>query len=175
MNTTSSSIANCGRPQIAQWKRILNIGLPARRRARYSVRLDGRHILCAQRFRRGGSGPASALARACWGVVHMPAMSIAFAAGAIAGQKLRRRQRRAGEGNLQKRPASRHRRDAGFHGAGAVEAGVVGSEPFTKDPETIAVGALFLRMISLKPRRARVDLCVFQACFRDWVTPNRRC
>src|SRR5450631_2548584 len=118
-----------------------------RRRTRHSVRLDGRHILCAQRFRRGGSGRLRH-----W---HAPAGRGSYAGDVhcIRGRrhrraKRRRRQPRAGEGNLQERPASRHRRDAGLT-ALAQWRPELWLGAFTKDPETIAVGALFLRMISL--------------------------
>jgi Na+-driven multidrug efflux pump len=82
------------------------------------------------------------------GVVHMPALSIAFAAGAIAGQNF-------GAGNNER--VRETFRSVLLLGSAVMIAFTIVAQwrpeallgGFTNDAETIAVGALFLRMIAL--------------------------
>src|SRR4030088_1171190 len=82
------------------------------------------------------------------GVIHMPAASIAFAAGALAGQNF-------GAGNSKR--VRETFKSVLLLGTAVMVAFTMLAQwrpelwlgGFTKDPETIAIGALFLRMISL--------------------------
>ena len=82
------------------------------------------------------------------GVIQMPALSMAFAAGAIAGQNF-------GAGNRER--VRETFRSVLLLGTAVMIAFTMVAQwqpewllgGFTKDPETIAIGALFLRMVSL--------------------------
>jgi putative MATE family efflux protein len=135
------------RPQMAQWKRILNIGLPAG--GEFAVLFVSMAVIyyALQNFgaaAQAGFGIGSRLL----GVIHMPVISIAFAAGAIAGQNL-------GAGNRER--VKETFKSVVLLGTVMMAAFTILAQwrtelwlgGFTRDPETIAVGALFLRMISL--------------------------
>jgi putative MATE family efflux protein len=135
------------RPQIAQWKRILNIGLPAG--GELAILFVSMAVIYYALSDFGAAAQAGfGIGTRLLGVVHMPAMSIAFAAGAIAGQNFG-----AGNGERVKETF----RSVLLLGTAVMLAFTVLAQwrpelwlgAFTKDPETIAVGALFLRMISL--------------------------
>lgn len=135
------------RPRPTQWRRILNIGLPAGGELAMIFA-----FMAVVYYALGHFGPAAqagfGIGTRLLGVVHMPALSIALAAGAIAGQNF-------GAGN-------RERVQQTFKSVLLLDSAMMIAftmlaqwRPelllggFTKDPETIAVGALFLRMISL--------------------------
>jgi MATE family, multidrug efflux pump len=135
------------RPQVAQWKRILNIGLPAG--GEFAMIFAYMAVIYYALRHFGAAAQAGfGIGTRLLGVAHMPAWSIALAAGAITGQNF-------GAGN-------RERVEQTFKSALLLGTAVMivltmlaqwrpelllGG--FTKDPETIAIGALFLRMISL--------------------------
>jgi putative MATE family efflux protein len=135
------------RPRLAQWRRIANIGLPAG--GEFVIIFANIAVIYHALGHFGAAAQAGfGIGSRLLGVIHMPALSMAFAAGAIAGQNF-------GAGN-------RARVEQTFKAAlllgTAVMVGLtllaqwrpeqllVG---FSSDPETIAIGALFLRMISL--------------------------
>ena len=135
------------RPQLGQWRRILNIGLPAGGELGIIFA-----YMAAIYYALGHFGAAAqagfGIGTRLLGVAHMPALSIAFAAGAIAGQNF-------GAGNrerVQQTFKSVLRLGTAMMIALTL---LVQWRPewllggFTRDPETIAIGALFLRMISL--------------------------
>ena len=135
------------RPQMAQWKRILNIGLPAG--GELAILFVSMAVIYYALSDFGAAAQAGfGIGTRLLGVVHMPAMSIAFAAGAIAGQNFG-----AGNGERVKETF----RSVLLLGTAVMLAFTVLAQwrpelwlgAFTRDPETIAVGALFLRMISL--------------------------
>jgi putative MATE family efflux protein len=135
------------RPQVAQWKRILNIGLPAG--GEFAMIFAYMAVIYYALRHFGAAAQAGfGIGTRLLGVAHMPAWSIALAAGAITGQNF-------GAGN-------RERVEQTFKSALLLGTAVMivltmlaqwrpelllGG--FTRDPETIAIGALFLRMISL--------------------------
>jgi putative MATE family efflux protein len=135
------------RPQLAQWKRISNIGVPAG--GEFAIIFANMAVIYHALGHFGAVAQAGfGIGTRLLGVVHMPALSMALAAGAIAGQNF-------GAGN-------RERVEQTFRSvlllATALMVGftlfaqwrpelLLGG--FSKDPETIAIGALFLRMISL--------------------------
>jgi putative MATE family efflux protein len=135
------------RPRMAQWKRILGIGLPAG--GEFVIIFTNMAVIYYTLRHFGAAAQAGfGIGSRLLGVIHMPAISIAFAAGAIAGQ------------NFGARNSERVRRT--FRTVlllvTVVMIGltlVAQWRPelllggFTGDPETIAVGALFLRMVSL--------------------------
>jgi putative MATE family efflux protein len=135
------------RPQLAQWKRILSIGLPAG--GEFAIIFVNMAVIyyALQHFgaaAQAGFGIGSRLL----GVIHMPGISIALAAGAIAGQNF-------GAGNSER---VRRTFKTVLLLVTAVMIGftmIAQWHPefllggFTEDAETIAVGALFLRMVSL--------------------------
>jgi putative MATE family efflux protein len=135
------------RPRMAQWKRILGIGLPAG--GEFVIIFTNMAVIYYALRHFGAAAQAGfGIGSRLLGVIHMPAISIAFAAGAIAGQ------------NFGARNSERVRKT--FRTVlllvTAVMIGltlVAQWQPelllggFTGDAETIAVGALFLRMVSL--------------------------
>jgi putative MATE family efflux protein len=136
------------RPQIAQWKRILNIGLPAG--GEFAVLFVSMAVIYYALGHFGAAAQAGfGIGSRLLGVVHMPVISIAFAAGAIAGQNL-------GAGNRER--VKETFKSVVVLGTAVMVAFTIFAQwrpelwlgGFTRDPETIAVGALFLRMISLK-------------------------
>ena len=135
------------RPQLAQWKRILSIGLPAG--GEFAIIFVNMAVIYYALRHFGAAAQAGfGIGSRLLGVIHMPGISIALAAGAIAGQNF-------GAGN-----SERVRRT--FKTVLLLVAVVMIGftmmaqwQPefllggFTEDAETIAVGALFLRMVSL--------------------------
>jgi len=135
------------RPQVAQWKRILKIGLPAG--GEFAILFVSMAIIYYALRDFGAAAQAGfGIGSRLLGVVHMPAISIAFAAGAIAGQNF-------GAGNNER--VKETFRSVLVLGTAVMTAFTIFAQwrpelwlgGFTKDPETIAIGALFLRMISL--------------------------
>ncbi len=135
------------RPQIAQWKRILNIGLPAG--GEFAILFVSMAVIYYALADFGAAAQAGfGIGPRLLGVIHMPVISIAFAAGAIAGQNFG-----AGNGERVKETF----KSVLLLGTAIMVVFTLLAQwrpefwlsGFTKDPETIAVGALFLRMISL--------------------------
>ena len=135
------------RPRLAQWKRILGIGLPAGGEFAIIFLNMGAIYYALGHF--GAAAQAGfSIGSRLLGLIHMPGISIALAAGAIAGQNF-------GAGNN-----ARVRRTfwtvlllviavmVGFTipAQWRPELFVAG---FTGDAETVAVGVLFLRLVSL--------------------------
>jgi putative MATE family efflux protein len=135
------------RPQAAQCKRILNIGLPAG--GEFAIIFASLAVIY---YALGHFGPAAqagfGIGSRLLGVIHMPALSMAFAAGAIAGQNF-------GAGNRER--VAETFKSVLLLGTAVMIAFTMLAQwrpelllgGFTKAPETIAIGALFLRMISL--------------------------
>jgi putative MATE family efflux protein len=135
------------RPQLAQWKRILSIGLPAG--GEFAIIFVNMAVIYYALRNFGAAAQAGfGIGQRLLGLIHMPAISIAFAAGAIAGQNF-------GAGNGE-RVRETFRRVVLLGTAVMIAFTMVAQwKPelllgeFSKDAETIAVGALFLRMVSL--------------------------
>jgi putative MATE family efflux protein len=135
------------RPRMTQWKRILNIGLPAG--GEFAIMFVYMAVIYYALRNFGAAAQAGfGIGSRLLGVIQMPALSIAFAAGAIAGQNF-------GAGN-----SARVRetfRSVMLLGTAVMIAFTIIAQwrpewllgGFTNDPETIATGVLFLRMISL--------------------------
>jgi putative MATE family efflux protein len=135
------------RPRMTQWKRILNIGLPAG--GEFAIMFVYMAVVYYALRNFGAAAQAGfGIGSRLLGVIQMPALSIAFAAGAIAGQNF-------GAGN-----SARVRetfRSVLLLGTAVMIAFTIIAQwrpelllgGFTNDPETIATGVLFLRMISL--------------------------
>ena len=135
------------RPQVAQWKRILNIGLPAG--GEFAIMFVNMAVIY---YALGGFGAAAqagfGIGSRLLGVIQLPAISMAFAAGAIAGQNV-------GAGNSER--VRETFKSVLLSGTAVMMAFTILAQwkpelllgGFTKDPETIAIGVLFLRMISL--------------------------
>jgi putative MATE family efflux protein len=135
------------RPQIAQWKRIVSIGLPAGGELAI-VFVSMAVIYYALRDFGAAAQAGFGIGARLLGVVHMPAIAIAVAASAIAGQNF-------GAGHNE-RVKDTFRSVLMLDTAVMVVFTIVAQwRPevwlggFTDDPRTIAIGALFLRMISL--------------------------
>ena len=135
------------RPQIAQWKRILNIGLPAG--GEFAIMFVNMAVIYYALRDFGAAAQAGfGIGSRLLGVIQMPTISIAFAAGAIAGQNF-------GAGNGER--VTETFRSVLLLGTAVMAAFTLFAQwrpelwlgGFTKDPETIATGALFLRMVSL--------------------------
>jgi putative MATE family efflux protein len=134
-------------PQIVQWKRIIRIGLPAGGEMAI-VFVSMAVIYYALRDFGAAAQAGFGIGARLLGVVHMPAISIAFAAGAIAGQNF-------GAGHNE-RVRETFWSVLGL-GTAVMVAFTVFAQwrpelwlgGFTQDPQTIVIGALFLRMISL--------------------------
>src|SRR5450631_1370562 len=134
-------------PQIVQWKRIIRIGLPAGGEMAI-VFVSMAVIYYALRDFGAAAQAGFGIGARLLGVVHMPAISIAFAAGAIAGQNF-------GAGHNE-RVRETFWSVLGL-GTAVMVAFTVFAQwrpelwlgGFTQDPQTIAIGALFLLMISL--------------------------
>ncbi len=135
------------RPQLAQWKRILNIGLPAGGEF-VIIFVNMAVIYYALRHFGAAAQAGFGIGSRLLGVIHMPAISIAFAAGAIAGQNF-------GAGNSER--VRKTFRTVVLLVSAVMIALTVAAQwkpelllgGFTTDAETIAVGVLFLRMVSL--------------------------
>ena len=135
------------RPQLAQWKRILSIGLPAG--GEFAIIFVNMAVIYYALRHFGAAAQAGfGIGSRLLGVIHMPGISIALAAGAIAGQNF-------GAGNSER---VRRTFKTVLLLVTAVMIGftmIAQWQPefllggFTEDAETIAVGALFFRMVSL--------------------------
>jgi putative MATE family efflux protein len=135
------------RPQLAQWKRILSIGLPAG--GEFAIIFVNMAVVYYALRHFGAAAQAGfGIGSRLLGVIHMPGISIALAAGAIAGQNF-------GAGNSER---VRRTFKTVLLLVSAVMIGLTITaqwQPefflggFTEDAETIAVGALFLRTVSL--------------------------
>jgi putative MATE family efflux protein len=135
------------RPRLAQWKRILGIGLPAG--GEFAIIFLNMAVIYYALGHFGAAAQAGfSIGSRLLGLIHMPGISIALAAGAIAGQNFgagdSKRVRRTFRTVLLLVTAVM----VGFTipAQWRPEFFVAG---FTKDAETIAVGVLFLRMVSL--------------------------
>jgi putative MATE family efflux protein len=135
------------RPQLAQWKRILGIGLPAG--GEFAIIFVNMAVIYYALRHFGAAAQAGfGIGQRLLGLIHMPAISIALAAGAIAGQNF-------GAGNSA-RVRETFRRVV-LLGTSVMIAFTIVAQwkpefflgEFSSDAETIAVGALFLRMVSL--------------------------
>ncbi|QWG24620.1 MATE family efflux transporter [Bradyrhizobium sediminis] len=135
------------RPQLEQWKRILGIGLPAGGEFAI-IFLNMAVIYFALRHFGAAAQAGFSIGSRLLGLIHMPGISIALAAGAIAGQNFG-----AGNGERVRRTFK-----TVLLLVTAVMIGftmIAQWRPefflggFTEDAATIAVGALFLRMVSL--------------------------
>ena len=135
------------RPRMTQWKRILNIGLPAG--GEFAIMFVYMAVIYHALRNFGAAAQAGfGIGSRLLGVIHMPAISMAFAAGAIAGQNF-------GAGNRER--VRETFKSVLLLGTAMMIAFTVIAQwkpelllgGFTKDSETIATGALFLRMISL--------------------------
>jgi putative MATE family efflux protein len=135
------------RPQVAQWKRILNIGLPAG--GEFAIMFVYMAVIYFALRDFGAAAQAGfGIGTRVLGVLQVPAMAIAFAAGPIAGQNF-------GAGNSGRVRETFNK--ASLIGTAVMVAITIFAQwrpelllaGFTKDPEAKAVGALFLQMISL--------------------------
>lgn len=135
------------RPRMTQWKRILNIGLPAG--GEFAIMFVYLAVIYYALRNFGAAAQAGfGIGSRLLGVIQMPALSMAFAAGAIAGQNF-------GAGNRER--VRETFRSVLLLGTAVMIAFTLVAQwqpewllgGFTKDPETIATGALFLRMVSL--------------------------
>src|SRR5882762_9439448 len=135
------------RPRMTQWKRILNIGLPAG--GEFAIMFVYMAVIYYALRNFGAAAQAGfGIGSRLLGVIQMPAVSMAFAAGAIAGQNF-------GAGNSER--VRETFKSVLLMGTAVMIAFTVIAQwkpelllgGFTKDPETITVGALFLRMIAL--------------------------
>ena len=134
-------------PRILQWKRILSIGLPAGGELAI-VFVSMAVIYYALRDFGAAAQAGFGIGARLISVIHMPVLSIAFAAGAIAGQNF-------GAGNNERVKETFW--SVLVLGTAVMVAFTLFAQwrpelwlgGFTQDPQTIAVGALFLRMISL--------------------------
>jgi putative MATE family efflux protein len=135
------------RPQITQWKRILNIGLPAG--GEFAIMFVYVAVIYYALRDFGAAAQAGfGIGTRVLGLIQAPAIAIAFAAGPIAGQNFGARN-------------SERVKETFTKVALIVTAAMVAMTMFaqwmpelllggfTKDPATIAVGVLFLQMVSL--------------------------
>jgi putative MATE family efflux protein len=135
------------RPQLAQWKRILNIGLPAG--GEFAILFIYMAVIY---YALRDFGPAAqagfGIGTRVLGLIQVPAMAVAFAAGPIAGQNF-------GAGN-----SARVKETFGkvaLIGTAVMMAFTVIAQwtpslllgGLARDSETMAVGVLFLQMVSL--------------------------
>ena len=135
------------RPRMAQWKRILNIGLPAG--GEFAIIFVNMAVIYFALRHFGAAAQAGfGIGRACWASFICRGYRSRLAAGAIVGQNFG-----AGNGErvretFETRRAAGDRRDDRFTMIAQWQPEfLLGG--FTDDAETIAVGALFLRMVSL--------------------------
>jgi len=135
------------RPQLRQWKRILNVGLPAGGEFAIIFLWMGVIYYALRDF--GAAAQAGfGIGTRVLGLIQMPALAIAIAAGPIAGQNF-------GAGNAA-RVRETFIRAAMIVTAVMIAFTIVSQwQPglllggFASDPETLAVAILFLQMISL--------------------------
>jgi putative MATE family efflux protein len=135
------------RPQLKQWKRILNIGLPAGGEFAIMFIYVGVIYYALREFgpvAQAGFGIGSRVL----GLIQVPAMAIAFAAGPIAGQNF-------GAGNGER--VRETFRKVVLTSTAVMVAFTIFAQwwpalllgGFAKDAATMAVGVLFLQMVSL--------------------------
>jgi putative MATE family efflux protein len=135
------------RPQLAQWRRILGVGLPAG--GEFAIMFV---YMATIYYALGDFGPSAqagfSIGSRVLGLIQVPAMAIAFAAAPIIGQNF-------GAGNGGRvRQAIRHILIA-VTGVMVIATIVTQWQPelllrgFTQDAATVAEGALFLKMVSL--------------------------
>jgi putative MATE family efflux protein len=135
------------RPQLKQWKRILSIGLPAG--GEFAIMFIYMGVIY---YALRGFGPAAqagfGIGSRVLGLIQVPAMAIAFAAGPIAGQNF-------GAGNGER--VRETFRKVALTGTAVMIGFTIFAQlqpalllgGFAKDTATIAVGVLFLQMVSL--------------------------
>jgi putative MATE family efflux protein len=135
------------RPQARQWKRILNIGLPAG--GEFAIMFVYMAVIYYALSEFGPAAQAGfGIGSRVLGLLQVPALSIAFAAGPIAGQNF-------GAGNSER--VKETFRKVAIIGSAVMIAFTMFTQwrpefmlgGFAKDPATRAVGALFLQMVSL--------------------------
>jgi putative MATE family efflux protein len=135
------------RPQFKQWKRILNIGLPAG--GEFAIMFIYLAVIYYALRDFGAAAQAGfGIGSRVLGLIQVPAMAIAFAAGPIAGQNFG-----AGNGERVKETF----RKVALIGTAVMIGFTIFAQwrpglllgGFPKDTETMAVGVLFLQMVSL--------------------------
>jgi putative MATE family efflux protein len=135
------------RPQLAQWKRMLNVGLPAG--GEFAIMFIYMAVIYYALREFGPAAQAGfGIGSRVLGLIQVPAMSIAFAAGPIAGQNF-------GAGNFARVRETFNK--VALIGTFVMVAftSLAQCKPalllggFDKDPETTAVALLFLQMVSL--------------------------
>jgi putative MATE family efflux protein len=135
------------RPQLRQWKRILNIGLPAGGEFAIMFIYMGMIYYVLREF--GAAAQAGfGIGSRVLGLIQVPAMTIAFAGGPIAGQNFG-----AGNGGRVKETF----RKVALIGTSVMIGFTIFAQwkpalllgGFPRDSETVAVGVLFLQMVSL--------------------------
>ena len=135
------------RPQLRQWKRILSIGLPAG--GEFAMMFANMGVIYYALSGFGAAAQAGfGIGSRVMGLIQVPAMAIAFAAGPIAGQNF-------GAGNSER--VRETFKKVALIGTGLMIAVTMAAQwrPYlllaglAKDAETMAVAALFLQMVSL--------------------------
>ena len=135
------------RPQLAQWKRILNIGLPAG--GEFAILFVYMAVIYYALRDFGAAAQAGfGIGTRVLGLIQVPAMAVAFAAGPIAGQNF-------GAGNSE-RVRETFRKVALIGTAVMIAFTVIAQWTpslllggLARDSEMLAVGVLFLQMVSL--------------------------
>jgi putative MATE family efflux protein len=134
-------------PRIEQWRRILSIGLPAGAELAFTF-----VYVAAIYYALSPFGPAAQAAfgigSRVFGAIQVPAMAIGLAVGPIAGQNLG-----AANGDRIKETF----KSAALMGSALMAAVTIFIQwrpelllwPFSDDPSTVAIGGVFLRLISL--------------------------
>jgi Na+-driven multidrug efflux pump len=134
-------------PRIEQWRRILTIGLPAGAELAFTF-----VYVAAIYYALSSFGPAAQAAfgigSRVFGAIQVPAMAIALAVGPITGQNLG-----AANGDRIKETF----KSAALMGSALMAAVTIFVQwrpelllwPFSDDPLTVEIGAVFLRLISL--------------------------
>jgi putative MATE family efflux protein len=134
-------------PRIEQWRRILSIGLPAGAELAFTF-----VYVAAIYYALSSFGPAAQAAfgigSRVFGAIQVPAMAIGLAVGPIAGQNLG-----AANGDRIKETF----KSAALMGSALMAAITIFVQwrpelllwPFSDDPSTVAIGEVFLRLISL--------------------------
>jgi len=135
------------RPRLAQWKRILNVGLPAG--GEFAMLFISMAVIYYALRDFGAAAQAGfGIGSRVLGLIQVPAMAVAFAAGPIAGQNFG-----AGNGERVKETFSK----VALIGTAVMMAFTVIAQwtpslllgGLARDSETMAVGVLFLQMVSL--------------------------
>lgn len=135
------------RPQLREWKRILNIGLPAG--GEFAMMFANMGVIYYVLRDFGAAAQAGfGIGSRVMGLIQVPAMAIALAAGPIAGQNF-------GAGNSVR--VRETFRKVALIGTALMITVTMAAQwrpdlllgGLAKDPETMAVAALFLQMVSL--------------------------